>query len=282
MQEVGGPGRGGALGRAETEAVRAIFVDAQGKRHAGAAEGGGEEQAIFDRHGTILDGMPEEAGRSVGGDARFGRQGGDKVCGRIFTEEVRTRAGVGMRRLESDDGIAENTEVGPGTLPLDGIGGVGAAGIVLCDDGCGEVAASGGTDDPDAGGIESLRASEMTGEADGAGSIVQHGGMFVAVRSDAVVQYIGRDAVAREPAGVAFALMRGEKPVTAAGEDDDGRAGPLGGIGQEGSEQRGINRSVAEGARRALWPETVRGSGESHAHEARQARGGVQVGLLSG
>jgi len=94
-----------------------------------------------------------------------------------------------------------------------------------------------------------------TGEPHGAGGVVEHRRMAVALRAEPVFQDEPGDAVVRQPFGVAGAFVGREAAVTATRADDDGRAGRLVRRGQEGGERRLVVVLVPERARGAIRPE---------------------------
>lgn len=122
-EEVAGPGVGVGVGGfvGEADAVAAFFVDVEVVGDAGFLQGGGKLQAIFSFDGFVFPGVPDETGRGVGGDLEFVAQGFDQVFGGFFAEEVVLRSLVGEGG-HGDDGVAEDAEVGPAALAVDGVG----------------------------------------------------------------------------------------------------------------------------------------------------------------
>src|SRR5688572_24469754 len=92
-----GPGVGvferGFVG--EADAVVAVLVDVEVEGDAGALESGGEFEAVLDFDRFVFPSVPDEAGRSVGGDLSFVRKEFDQAGRWIRPEEV--VSGTSMR-----------------------------------------------------------------------------------------------------------------------------------------------------------------------------------------
>ena len=83
------------------------------------------------------------------------------------------------------------------------------------------MAAGGGTDDADAGGVASVAFGEDAEQAERAGGVVEHRRVAIAVGAEPVFEDVGGDPVSGKEFGVAGALMFGEAAVAAAGENED-------------------------------------------------------------
>lgn len=230
------------------------FVDVEGEGNGGAAQGGGEQQGVFHRHGGVGGGVPNEAGWGVGGDVQFVGEVTHEVGGRGFAEEVLAGAGV-AEFAERDDRVTKDAEVGAGAFALDRVGGIGRAGIEVGEQGGGEVAAGGGADDADTGGVATLATGGGAEDAQGAGGVVQHGRVAITARAEAVVEHVGGHAEFGEPAGVALALVRGEMAVAAAGQDEYASSVGRAGGGVETRERGDVGGVLAQRAGGSVGPE---------------------------
>lgn len=201
---------------AKAEAVAAVGPDMEFGGDAVVVEAFGEEGGIGGGDGGILKGVPEEAGGSGGGDLKLA---GEVVEGwgvGFRAEEGVDGALVGVGPGEGNDRIAENAEVGAH--------GERVKALVKGEEACGEVAAGGGTDDADAGGINAPFGSCRAHRVDCGGGIFEHGRVAVALGAEAVAGNKSIDAVCGEEAGIILALVGSEFVIAAAGENDDGGA----------------------------------------------------------
>jgi len=126
------------------------------------------------------------------------------------------------------------------------------------------VAAGGGAHDADLVWFQVPIGGMIADQPDGAGHIVEHRRMVVAVAAEAVLQHEARDAVGVEPNRVVPALMGRQTSVASPWADHHGR--PRGLV--RGGPERGeggdvLDRIGPEGARGGAVPEGDGGGGES-------------------
>lgn len=127
-------------------------------------------------------------------------------------------------------------------------------------EGGGQVSAGGGAHDGDASGVDLPIRGAGADEAEGAGGVLQHDGMAVAVRAEAILEDERGEALLHDPFGVVVSFVAGEHAVAAAGTDDDGRAGGVG-LRQVGRDGRAVFVFAAEGAGDVVGPEGNGGLG---------------------
>ena len=129
MGAIDGPGvavGGVPLGGAEAHAVGGVLVNVEVERDAVFAEGLGELETIVNGYTFVVEAVPDETGRGLGGDLEFVGEIADEVFGGIGAEEVVLAAFV-SELAHGNNGVAEDAQAGPRTFPLDWVGGVGLA-----------------------------------------------------------------------------------------------------------------------------------------------------------
>ena len=203
-----------------------------------------------------------ERGHAFGDVRAVAESGGDEQRRHAFFSRKETRSA----------GIDESLKVGAAGLALDRVGGVFLAGIVRHSGKSGEFATGGKAQNAQAVALQMPFGSAAANEADGAAG-VGHGMILNGVgaalfASQAVLQHKGGDAVIAEPFGERVAFMaEAEFGMTAAGTDDDRRAGGFVRRGDEGRDRGIVNvadvvafdlfgfGSTAFGAGRAFGPD---------------------------
>ena len=243
--EAVGPLGGGAFGLgAVAEAVAGFAVDVE---------------FGFDAGGFVFE---VEAGHAFGDVWAVAVAAGDEDGGHAFFggEEV------------GSAGVDEGLEVGAGAGVVDGVWGVGFAGVGLHGGEGGEFATGGEADDADAVGFDVPFGGAGADDAEGAAGVghgvVLDGVGAVGFAGEAVFEDESGDAAGLEPFGEGATFMaEAEFFVAAAGADDDGGAGGLGGVGEVEGEAGVVD--VADvgafegfgfggagfGAWGAVWPE---------------------------
>ena len=172
----------------------------------------------------------------------FGDVGAVIVTGR---EEHRRHARFNLEAAGTA-GIDEGLEIGPIAVPLDGIGRVLGAGIVLHGRVRSQFAARGKTKDADAVRLEvpfpGLTADEADGPACVGHSVILNGVGAAFLTSETIFEHEGSDAAIAKPLRQRIALMaQTELGVTTAWTDDDGRAGGFVGVGKVRGERGVVN-----------------------------------------
>jgi beta-lactamase regulating signal transducer with metallopeptidase domain len=177
-----------------------------------------------------------ERGHAFGDVRAVAVTGGDEQRRHAFLSGKETRSA----------GIDEALEVRAAGLALDRVGGVFLAGIVRHSGKSGEFATGGETEDAQAVAFQMPFGSAAANEADGAAR-VGHGMILNGVgaalfASQSVFQDEGGDTAITEPFGQRVAFMaEAEFGMTAAGADDDRRAGGFVISGNEGSDRGVVN-----------------------------------------
>ena len=110
-------------------------------------------------------------------------------------------------------------------------------------------------DDANARWIDAPIRGARADESHGAGGVLEHDRMAIAVRPEAVLDDEGVEALLVEPERVVMSFVLGEAAVTATGQDDDSGSGCVG-ADEERRERGNVTFLGAESARCLVGPES--------------------------
>lgn len=240
--------------RAEALAVWAALVDVHFEWDAGFSHGIGEHQCVFHGHRLVLVGAPDETGRRIVLDLKFGGGFFDQRGWRIGAKKKVFRTLV-RKFAHRDDWITKDGEVRARTLALDDICRVRISGFKTGHDHGREVSASGRADDANAMWVDFPFAGARAHEADGAQTVLHFDGIAVTIGAETIFEDETGDALACQPKGVTFSFVGREPGVAAAGTNDHGSAICFFSSGQERGERGDVFIFGAEGAGRFAGPE---------------------------
>lgn len=237
--------------------MRPFFVNVQRERNAGFAQCVCEHEAVFHENAVVLGSVPDEAWRCVFSDVQFVREFFEQLRGRILAEKIFDRALMSMVQ-QRDHGITKDAEIRTRALALDGIVGIRFTRVKVGHQCGSKVAARGRADDADAFGIDLPFGSAGADRAERASRILQHNGMAIAGRAEAVLQHEPCDTVFTEKARVVFTFVRRQAPIRAAGADDQRCARRFAFLGQKDRKRGDVFGFCAKSAGSIFVPERKR------------------------
>ena len=137
-----------------------------------------------------------------------------------------------------------------------------------------------GANDADALGINFPFSGVGAHQPHRARRVLQHRGMPVAMRAEAILHHETGDAIGHEPVGVTLALVRGESAVAATGKNDHGRAARRGWVREVRRDGGNVLIVRAACAGRGVRPEGQGGLcvGERGDHDEQEAANRVGHG----
>ena len=227
------PRRGRPEVGAEAEAVLALLVDVQFRRHPGRAQRPVQRQTVFERHAAICRRVDEERRRHRRRHLPIDRRPPDQRGARRLAQQVAARVAMDVRSVHLDDGVEQGEEVGPAAHRVERMPGASLGHVEERAGHPGEVSAGRGTENAD-----SIR---FDAELDGPRADDPYRPQHVLQRRrepvirDAVLEDERRHALGPQSLGRAGRFVgHGQPRVRAAWGDDDGRAGRRAGRGQVG------------------------------------------------
>ena len=238
----------------QANAMGAGLEDMEVKGNFGSLQGGCEEQRIFDGHRGIGSRVPQKAGGGARSDLKLIRQEPDQGGIGLLAQEIFLRSRV-SKFPETNDWIAQDSQIRSATLALDGVRRVRLALIPMGDGGGGEVSAGTAAHDSHAFCIYPKIARPLADHSDGPIDIIEHGRMLIAVISKAILQDEARHAFLGEEKGIVDSFVWCQMTITATGTDDDGGARSDGGVREKRGERGNIIGTRAERAGGAFGPE---------------------------
>ena len=156
-------------------------------------------------------------------------------------------------RSHGDHRIAKNAEVGAAALTVNWVVGVRLAFVEMRQERRGQVATSGGAHYADAIWVDAPVGRASANKPQGAGGVLEHGGMTIAMRTQAVLKNKGGDAVLVKPFCVIRPFVWSKSAVTATRADNDRRTGRP--FRQVSSQGRDVFVFFAKCTRRTAGPE---------------------------